>query len=200
MPTANKSKVPASELPDIIVPKGIKPRREDFIAHLANKFNWTMGCELGIWKGRTFLHLLKNCPHLTVIGVDLWAPQPDNTGPENYIHWNHEQHEQIVRQASSSFGDRAIIYKMYTHEAVKKVKPGTLDFIFIDADHSSQAVRTDLLDWIPKLKSTGMIIGHDINWVSVKCVVDEIVPGYKVGPDNVWFRTKNPHNPIFQEF
>lgn len=172
-------------------------KREHFIAYLVNYFHWLKGAELGVWRGRTFLYLLENCPQLTMIGIDLWAPQPRNKGPENYVHWNHEDHENYVREKSKIYRERAIIYKMWTTEASHLINTESLDFVFIDADHSSNAVKEDIEHWIPKLKPNGWIIGHDINWLSVRTVVDKTVHGYIIGPDNVWARPINPNANIF---
>lgn len=169
----------------------IKPFREHWLSHLANKHQWSRGAELGVWKGRTFLHLLKRCPKLTMIGVDLWAPQPTNNGPENYVDWNHAEFEKNVRKQSEQYGGRAIIYKMSTLEAAEHVADESLDFVFIDADHSSEAVRNDITVWSSKVKPSGMILGHDINWPTVKIVIDELCPSYEVGPDNVWATWKD---------
>jgi predicted O-methyltransferase YrrM len=38
---------------------------------------------------------------------------------------------------------------------------GTVDFIFIDANHNEAAVLADLEAWFPKLKPNGLIAGHD---------------------------------------
>jgi hypothetical protein len=165
-------------------------KREHWIAYLANKHKWTLGAELGIFRGQTFLHVLKSCPQLTLIGVDLWEPQPDNKGPENYMEWPHQQNEKTVREGAAQFGDRAIIYKMLTSEAAKFVEDNSLDFVFVDADHGTDAVRNDILTWLPKIKDSGCILGHDINWPTIKVVVDELLPGYVIGPDNAYGRQK----------
>jgi len=164
--------------------------REQWIAALANEHGWTRGAELGIWRGRTFLFVLQSCPQLTLVGVDLWAPQPDNKGPETWEDWPHAQHEKKVRAAAQKFGERAIIIKDWTNEAAKQVEDESLDFIFVDADHSAEAVRNDIVTWMPKVKSTGAIIGHDINWPTVKGIADDLLPGYVIGPDNAWGRPK----------
>ncbi len=164
--------------------------REEFLAFMAKRYNWTRGAELGLWYGRTFFHLLKNCPNLHMIGVDVFDPQPDNTDLTDWSMFNHEENEQIIMDGIKPFEPRATVIKAYTHDAVKQIEDSTLDFVFIDADHSSEAVRQDILDWSPKVKDTGWITGHDIDWPTVKSVVDELVPGYKTGPDNVWYRTK----------
>lgn len=35
------------------------------------------------------------------------------------------------------------------------------DFIYIDADHTYEAVKSDLESWYPKLKKGGIMSGHD---------------------------------------
>ena len=42
-----------------------------------------------------------------------------------------------------------------------RFEDGTFDFIYIDADHSYEAVKKDLENWFPKLKSGGVFAGHD---------------------------------------
>ena len=165
--------------------------REQWIAGLANQFGWTRGAELGVWQGRTFLFVLETCPQLTLVGVDLWAAQPDNEGPETWSSWEHEQYEIDVRAKAAQFGDRAVIIKDWTTEAANQIEDNSLDFVFIDADHSTEAVRADFEAWAPKVKDDGWILGHDINWPTVRVVVDELLPGYVVGPDNAWGRKKN---------
>ncbi len=81
--------------------------------------------------------------------------------------------------------------KMWTHEAAMQIDDNSLDFVFIDADHSEGGVRRDIQGWLPKVKSTGWVLGHDINWPSVEGVVSELLPGYVSGPDNAWGRPKN---------
>jgi hypothetical protein len=168
--------------------------RAHWIALLARQYSWTRGAELGVCKGDTFLHLLDSCPKLTMIGVDLWSPQPDSKGPENYVQCDHSGREKKVRDGAKKYGPRAIILKDWTVRAAGWVEDDSLDFIFVDADHSTDAVRADILAWMPKVKESGWILGHDIDWPTVKVVADELLPGYVVGPDNAWGRrmVQNP--------
>jgi predicted O-methyltransferase YrrM len=54
---------------------------------------------------------------------------------------------------------------MRTDEAYKLFEDESIDFLFIDADHSFEAVKKDLKLWYPKVKTGGIIAGHDYMWV-----------------------------------
>lgn len=191
MPEAPKNVVKLPAEPTIPLPRGCK-KRQQWLEHLVKVNGWSTGAELGVWKGQTYLHLLANCDGLkTLYGVDLWEPQPENEGPENYLDWPHHENERNVRNAAARFGDRAQLMKAWTHEAAAKIPDGSLDFVYIDADHSEDGVRRDIACWLPKVKESGWVLGHDIDWDSVRRAVDELMPGYVIGPDNVWGRPKN---------
>lgn len=52
----------------------------------------------------------------------------------------------------------------------------SIDLIFIDGDHSYNAVKADVLAWLPHLKPHGVIIMHDFAWATgVQQVVKEII-------------------------
>lgn len=164
--------------------------REHFLAKLVTENHLTKGAELGVWRGRTFLHLLKYCPGLTLIGVDAWRRRPENEGipgAETYNDWPVEDNENYVRSASSVYGERAILYKMDTHEASRLVSDGSLDFVFIDAGHDSESVKQDILDWTPKVKQGGFIVGHDWDWPTVRVVAEAFFKDITPEEDNVWY-------------
>jgi predicted O-methyltransferase YrrM len=123
-----------------------------------------------------------------MIGVDLWEVQTGTL--QSYDYRDNNEYEVYVREQAKKFGPRAIVIKGYTNDAALQVEDNSLDFVFIDADHSSECVREDIIKWSPKVKDTGWICGHDINWPTVRSVVDDLVPGYVIGPDNVWARKK----------
>lgn len=51
-----------------------------------------------------------------------------------------------------------------------------IDLLFIDGDHSYEAVKADMEYWLPKVKNHGIVIFHDIGWAEgVIRVVNEII-------------------------
>lgn len=46
-------------------------------------------------------------------------------------------------------------------EAAKEIQPASVDFVFIDGEHSEAAVTADIAAWLPTILPTGYIGGHD---------------------------------------
>jgi predicted O-methyltransferase YrrM len=52
----------------------------------------------------------------------------------------------------------------------------SLDFVFIDADHTTPKVTADVQAWLPKVKSGGVLAGHDWNRFGVNAGVLAVLP------------------------
>lgn len=116
------------------------------LVHLVREQGWTKGAELGVDKGILFGMLLKLCPNLSLIGVD------------NFV--DRERSHRVFK-LSDDYKDRVQVLEMTTKEASKHVTDGSLDFVFIDADHSDTAVTEDIQLWAPKVRKGGWLGGHD---------------------------------------
>ena len=68
--------------------------------------------------------------------------------------------------------------KLTSLEAVKLFEDNSLEFVFIDGDHSYEAVKADILAWLPKVKEGGVISGDDWQWPQVEKAIREILPQY----------------------
>jgi predicted O-methyltransferase YrrM len=169
--------------------------REHVLEQLIKENGFVRVAELGLWKGRTILHILQNCPDVFYIGVDEWRQCPERAGipgAQTYETWNMPGLEKHVRKVLEPYYDRCVILKMSTAMASKFVPDATLDLVFLDADHSESAVRSDIENWQPKIKPGGIIAGHDYDWPTVRKVVDETYKTVATGPDNVWWVRKCP--------
>ena len=80
-------------------------------------------------------------------------------------------------------------------DAVNDFEDESIDIVFIDANHSYESVKNDIDLWLPKVKTGGVLSGHDysISFFGVIQAVNE-----KMGTDNIvvksdatWFYYKN---------
>ncbi len=63
--------------------------------------------------------------------------------------------------------------RMDSIEASKLYEDNSIDFVYIDADHSYEAVKNDINAWLPKVKPNGILAGHDYPMLSVREAVHE---------------------------
>ena len=54
----------------------------------------------------------------------------------------------------------------------------SVDFVFIDADHSYAGISRDITAWLPKVKRGGVLAGHDYHSDVQRCV-DERFPNVR---------------------
>lgn len=57
--------------------------------------------------------------------------------------------------------------------------PGSIDIVYIDADHKYDSVKADIQAWLPAIRKGGYISGHDYcaPWPGVMQAVDEAIGG-----------------------
>lgn len=135
-------------------------------------------CELGCYKGRSLCSVadIIKRKKLQVYVVDIF------TGTESELKETDYQKE--FEENVGRFGIRdniLAIHKTTTNEASNYFASGIFDLIFLDADHSYEAVKQDLENWIPKLKQGGTFSGHDYcNGFGVSKAVNELWSNVRV--------------------
>lgn len=65
------------------------------------------------------------------------------------------------------------VYEMNSVSAAIMFFDGSVDFCFVDASHVAEDVKKDIKAWWPKIKSGGVLGGHDYTWGSVRGVVND---------------------------
>ena len=133
--------------------------------------------ELGAWKGRSSAFLVveayNKSQKIEVHIVDTWGGNP--------IDGSQDQSADAYSKFTSNMALLSIPYqahRMTTNEAAGLFKDESLDSVFIDADHSYEAVKMDIQNWMPKVCKGGILAGHDYTsaWPGVIKAVNEIFP------------------------
>jgi hypothetical protein len=146
--------------------------------------------EVGVWKGRSISYLavevINTNKNQKIYAVDTWAGSEEHTDPNNpnynpeltqdpdWLYNLYLQNIEPVKNIITSIRKPSL-------EAVNNFEDGSLDFVFIDAAHDYDNVKADILAWLPKVKKTGILAGHDY-WPNdpVKIAVDELFSPFKI--------------------
>lgn len=167
-------------------------RRWQVVEGLIKKNGWRKGTELGVFRGDTFLHLLATCPDLSLVGIDLWKPMPAKArlvGGRSYADHDLEDYYERLKLRAQAYEGRACLVRMDTVEAAAMVPDRSLDFVWIDADHTYKGVKTDIAAWRPKIRPGGTMLGHDYNekdFPGVIKAVNEAFGPPDLHPCHVW--------------
>lgn len=98
--------------------------------------------------------------------VDPWVHQDgaEYEADLNNVPSGEQDARHLAVQARFSGGIEAgsvVLHRTFSVEAAKTFADGSLDWVYIDAMHTYQAVKADLEAYAAKIKESGFILGHD---------------------------------------
>ena len=136
--------------------------REKFFGAMIDKMGYKKGVEVGVDVGEFSVKLLSLCSLEKLYGVDFW---PDSFGsdyrPEFFDKQGDNRYEQCQKALEPFIKEkRCELIKAKSVEAAQIFEDNSLDFVYIDGDHSLEVIN-DLIYWTPKVKIGGIISGHD---------------------------------------
>lgn len=186
---------PVHAAPANVVYKHKKQMRWHMVGGLCLLNGYRVGAEIGVSTGRFSVFLCATMPDMEILAVDEWIERPGNAAPgqQTYLGWNQEYWLGKLKEANAkSLQNRITICRMDSVKAALTVTDGSLDFVFIDADHSYEGCKNDIAAWAPKVRKGGMVSGHDYSgkWPGVQRAVDETGRQITRLPDSVWFYRK----------
>lgn len=149
---------------------GGKRNRKHFLRYLIESRNLKTMIEVGVRDGRTTFYLLDHVADICITGIDTRISQF------------------YTPAVAEKYGARLTALEGPSHTVADSIPDCSVDLIFIDADHSYQAVRQDIIKFTPKLQPGGILCGHDIDYPGVNQAVNELIPDHDIGPNFVWIK------------
>lgn len=168
------------------------------LARLFAACGFTRGAEIGVWTGSYSKTLCESIPGLRLTCVDPWAEYEHYHEAKN----NQARLDDAYRQAVETltpFGCE--IVRQTSIEAAADVPDGSLDFVYVDANHGESFVAADLRAWAPKVRAGGIVAGHDYvlgvpaskyKHLEVTPAVDAYVAAHRIRPFYVITKDKTP--------
>jgi predicted O-methyltransferase YrrM len=120
----------------------IKNRLE--LVEYFRKLGFKYGAEVGVRYGRYSEILCQNIPGLKLLCIDIWR------GRDTF---------QTAKDRLSRYN--TVLIQKSSMDAVKDIPDESLDFVFIDANHSYDSVKEDIREWTRKVRKGGIVSGHD---------------------------------------
>lgn len=122
----------------------------------------TSAAEIGVWKGDFAAEVLTACPAITnYYMIDPWRHLDDWNKPANVGSQEFEAIRVEALAKTDFASSRRTILRGTTLEVVDAVADGTLDFAYVDGDHTLKGIGIDLIAILPKMRAGGFIGGDD---------------------------------------
>lgn len=179
------------------IERPISNRQIQLLRWMAMRPGPITGAEVGVFYGHTSEALLRERSDLMLWMVDPWKPYD---GKSTIGGQSPEQLERAMQHAvwwTDFASDRRFVLREASPSAARRFADGSLDFVFIDGNHLYEAVCADLFAWWPKIRSGGVMTGHDYGtgrdaeglW-GVRRAVDEFASHHQrevtLGLDGTW--------------
>lgn len=141
------------------MPIEVREFHRDDLAVLFAELGFTKGAEVGVAEGKYSEVLLKANPECELLLIDPWDAYDGNA--QNKTQAKHEfAYSETLRRVGSY--PNVHLWKQYSMDAVREVKDGLLDFVYLDANHSYPFIMEDLTAWSRKVRSGGIVALDDI--------------------------------------
>jgi len=134
--------------------------RDWFFPYLINELGYKSVIEVGTNVGDYSKCLLNACRSITINCIDSY---PNGFGSEGYCDSSGDLRLEKARCTLKQYLEckRVTILRMTSLDASFKFPNDSIDFAYLDGDHTLEGVILDLNCWINKVKKDGIIAGHD---------------------------------------
>lgn len=124
-----------------------------------------IGCELGVFAGEFAEYLASKHPQKLYL-IDIWQGDTNNVSMSadengnNPVFYNADE---LFKHVTALFKTNPAIEirRGFTQDVIPTLPNNSLDYVYIDADHSYEGVLRDLTNILPKMKQQCWILGHD---------------------------------------
>lgn len=123
--------------------------------------------EVGVFRGRSLGYLAEYAAlrglDFKMYGVDYFSPFPTKTIHKHVFGTAEEMCAEV--QAALAYAaptNTPALITGLSHEMAGKFADASVDALWIDADHTYEAVARDIQAWLPKLRPGAVMAGHDL--------------------------------------
>ena len=135
--------------------------------------------EIGSYQGESTEIIAKTFLNSEINAVDIWHQYIEDVNGDGTLNYTLESQQLELEEAELKFTERIKNFsnvkknKIYSLDFCEQLENNSIDFVYIDGNRQYSSVKEDILAWMPKIKTGGIISGHDYGWPSVQRALSE---------------------------
>lgn len=131
-------------------------------------------CEIGVKEGSHFKHTFLRPQIIKCVAIDIWKDTGTKSQNDD-LNKQTELDDFYQRMIDLSKTDpRVQVIREFSDVAAQQFEDNFFDFVYIDADHTKVAVEKDIMAWWPKVRSGGVLAGHDYVEIVLDCGEEKV--------------------------
>lgn len=121
-----------------------------------------IAAEVGTHRGEFAVDFLSRWKGSRLYCIDPWISGYNELDPVSQRTTEERLTDKRAAEKSlSSFNERASIMQVRSLIAARRFNENQLSFVYLDGDHSAEAIKVDLKAWWPRIAAGGILAGHD---------------------------------------
>lgn len=166
----------------------------DLYSNMVKKYknhNDVVFVEIGTWVGKSIAYLAtevkNNNSKIKIYGIDNFIGTINNKLSDiSKERFNGDFYDVFLQNMEDcDLKEYITPIRKPSLEAVKEFEDNSIDFLFIDGDHSYNAVIKDINAWYRKVKRGGVMAGHDLPQRGVTQALNEFTKANNITYKNV---------------
>jgi len=145
----------------ILKSKGHTYVRDKFFPKMIEALELENGAEIGVDKGGFSCHLLGKSELEMLYCIDPWIDDFGSDHRPGFFNKDGNNRYEEAMDNLNKYQGRFEPIRSFSVKAAVEFENDSLDFCYIDGDHSLDGIYQDMHAWTPKVRVGGIIAGHD---------------------------------------
>lgn len=138
--------------------------RFDLWKRFVQKSDARVLAEIGILRGEFTASILQECDRISrYYMIDPWRHLDDWNKPANTSDDKFNHHYAEALDKTAPWQEKRVVLRGTTTEVIGQIPDGSLDFLYIDGDHTLRGIAIDLIAAYDKVRMGGWIAGDDFS-------------------------------------
>jgi hypothetical protein len=129
---------------------------------IINEMKAATCAEVGVYKGNFARQILRDCPTIEkYYMLDPWRHLDDWNKPANVANKRFREFKQEALDTTEFAAQKRVVLEGRTVDVSDEIPDQSLDFAYVDGDHTLRGITIDLIRIWPKIKDAGVLAGDD---------------------------------------